>query len=270
MILIGKIIDLTGQKFGRWTVKDYAYTKNRKAYWYCDCSCGTKNVAVSVVSLRFGSSKSCGCVQKEIISQYGKASKKYNIYDLTNDKYGIGYTSNTNEPFYFDLEDYNLIKAYTWFKDCYGYICTEYQGERFKIHRLIILKENKNDLSIKIDHINGKESRNDNRKSNLRKVSSQENNRNKTYTSDSTSGFIGVSFRKNRNKWRAYITVDGKQINLGVFKCFTDAVKTRIEAEIKYFGEFAYNAHLKILEYINNGGTLTPYDRKQIENIMNN
>ena len=132
-----------------------------------------------------------------------------------------------------------------------------------------MLKENKEDISIKIDHINGRETRNDNRKYNLRIATSQENNRNKTYTSKSRSGFIGVSFRKNRNKWRAYITINGKQVNLGVYNNFTDAVKTRLEAELKYFNEFAYESHKKVLKYINNGGILEPYNRDQIEKIMN-
>ena len=32
--------DLTGQKIGRGTVLGFAYTKNRKNYWKCQCECG--------------------------------------------------------------------------------------------------------------------------------------------------------------------------------------------------------------------------------------
>lgn len=42
-----------------------------------------------------------------------------------------------------------------------------------------------------------------------------------------------------RNKWRAYITVNKKQISLGLFNKKEDAIKARKEGELKYFGEFA-------------------------------
>ena len=259
---------MTGQKIGRWTVREYAFTKNNKAYWWCDCDCGNKNIAVSGVGLRYGSTKSCGCIQREKASENGKLTKKYNIYILTGE-YGIGYTTNTNKEFYFDLEDFDLIKDYAWHDDGHGYIVSQKDEKTIRMHRVVMLKENQDDLTIKIDHIHGRESRNDNRKSNLRQSTSQENNRNKTYTSGSTSGFIGVSFRKDRNKWRAYITVDEKQIAQGLYTNYTDAVRARLSAENEYFGKFAYEGHKKILNYINNGGILQPYNRRQIEDIMN-
>jgi hypothetical protein len=53
------------------------------------------------------------------------------------------------------------------------------------------------------------------------------------------SGKTGVSWRKQRSKWHAHIKVDGKEIHLGFYDVFDDAVSARIEAEKKYFGEFA-------------------------------
>lgn len=265
--MAGKYIDLTGQKFNRWTVKRFAYVKNRKAYWYCDCDCGAKDIVVSGKSLRAEESKSCGCLQKEIASEIGKNTRKYNDYDITSYDYGIGYTTNTNIPFFFDLEDYDLIQNYTWYEDKDGYILAYTKNGAIRLHRLVMLKGDINNQNIKIDHCYG--IRYDNRKSELRVATSQENNRNKTYMSSTTSGFIGVSYRKDRQKWRAYISVDNKQIPLGVYIDFTDAVKARLEAEIKYFKEFTYAFHAKVLDYINDGGTLEPYNREQIENIMN-
>ncbi len=37
-----------------------------------------------------------------------------NRYDL-NGEYGIGYTNVSDLPFYFDLEDFDKIKSYTWY-----------------------------------------------------------------------------------------------------------------------------------------------------------
>lgn len=61
---MGKVIDLTGQKFGEWTVleRDYEAQKQRnssKAYWKCQCSCGLKRSVVGA-DLRNGKSTGCG------------------------------------------------------------------------------------------------------------------------------------------------------------------------------------------------------------------
>ena len=56
--------DLTGQKFGRLTVLEFAYTKNAKNYWKCRCDCG--NVCyVSTSQLTTGETVSCGCKNDE-------------------------------------------------------------------------------------------------------------------------------------------------------------------------------------------------------------
>lgn len=61
---MGKIIDLKGQKFGNLTVLDK--TENRACSgavkWVCKCQCGNI-VEISSNSLRTGRSKSCGCTR---------------------------------------------------------------------------------------------------------------------------------------------------------------------------------------------------------------
>jgi hypothetical protein len=60
-----KLIDLTGQKFGRLTVtaRDVG-PSNRRTYWRCQCECGqVKTVEVS--HLKSGDVKSCGCLKSE-------------------------------------------------------------------------------------------------------------------------------------------------------------------------------------------------------------
>ena len=56
------IEDLTGQKFGQWTVVERAKdkTKSRGAKWLCECSCGIRKVLFGK-NLKNGKSKSCGC-----------------------------------------------------------------------------------------------------------------------------------------------------------------------------------------------------------------
>lgn len=160
--------------------------------------------------------------------------RKYNIYDLSND-YGIGYTSNTNNPFYFDLEDYDKIKDYCWHETEDGYVATRIGNKaHFMMHRLIVRCDN----SVDIDHIhhNGM----DNRKNNIRICTRQQNNRNKRKTDKNTSGVVGVCWHKRNRKWQASIMVNKKNIYLGLYENINDAIKARKEAEIKYFGEFRY------------------------------
>jgi hypothetical protein len=60
--------DLTGEKFGRLTVKRLSSkTKPRKQVWHCVCECG-KTTSVVTASLRSGKTKSCGCLRDSRIN----------------------------------------------------------------------------------------------------------------------------------------------------------------------------------------------------------
>jgi hypothetical protein len=68
------IKDITGKKFGRWTVIKFVKAiprynengsiKSRKLYYLCKCDCGNERIVVSE-NLKSGKSKSCGCIRKE-------------------------------------------------------------------------------------------------------------------------------------------------------------------------------------------------------------
>jgi len=81
---MGKLIDLTGQRFGRLVVIERAENKGGHAGWLCQCNCG-KDVIVSSSSLRRGLSQSCGCKRREEISclrskHKGTKTRLYNIW----------------------------------------------------------------------------------------------------------------------------------------------------------------------------------------------
>lgn len=81
-----------------------------------------------------------------------------------------------------------------------------------------------------LDHIDG--DRCNNKISNLRKVTHSENMYNIKNRSDSSSGVTGVSFKKDKGKWKAYYTKGGKQVHLGYFNNFDDACNARKNWEI--------------------------------------
>lgn len=76
--LIGKkLIDLTGKKFGRLTVKEKSDNdQNGKSRWLCICGCGVEKTIYGHSS-RSNHTKSCGCLNKEIVSQMGKLNKRH-------------------------------------------------------------------------------------------------------------------------------------------------------------------------------------------------
>lgn len=247
MIIIVKVKEnLTGKKFGRLIVlcqtDDYINSKGEHfARWLCECSCEDHNIiAVRGDSLKSGNTQSCGCIHREGLIQTGKNNKKENKYDLSG-QYGIGWTSNTNQEFYFDLDDYDKIKDYCWNEHIltHGYHALEAKDyDSKKIIRMQWLIKGKY-----YDHIN----RNplDNRKDNLRQASKNENNQNHKRFINNTSGFSGVNWHKKQNKWHARITVNNKRIHLGYFNTKYEAIIARLQAELKYYGkEFAPQRHL--------------------------
>lgn len=56
-----KIKDITGETFGRLTVISFAYTKDKRSYWNCVCTCGN-TVILNAHKLTSGNTKSCGCL----------------------------------------------------------------------------------------------------------------------------------------------------------------------------------------------------------------
>lgn len=231
--------DLTGQRFGRWTViKKSDIQDKRYIKWTCRCDCGTER-DVNGTSLKSGKSLSCGCLQKEVVRKQGLSNTKENIFDLSNE-YGVGYTTK-GEPFYFDLDDYDKIKNYCWIYNNQKYVYTRIKRTNQKVfmHRIVVDVPHK----AEIDHINHLPY--DNRKSNLRIVTRSQNNMNHGLNCRNTSGVTGISFNKPLNKWVAEIHVNNKKIHIGVFTDIEDAKKARKEAEEKYFGEFSYDNSIK-------------------------
>lgn len=237
--------DLTGVKFDRLTVlyqiEDYVSLKGKHhAQWLCECDCEEhKQIAVRQSNLRSGNTTSCGCLSREHTIELNYDKHKMNKYDLSGE-YGIGWTSNTNIEFYFDLEDYDKIKDYCW----HDYISSS------GYHMLTASEPNTN-KNILMTHVLGYKwhdhiDRNplNNRKVNLRPCTASQNNMNQSKQSNNTSGFIGVSWSKQYKKWVSYININKKTTYLGRFVSKADAIKTRLQAESEYYGEFAPQRHL--------------------------
>ena len=73
--------DLTGKKFNRLTVLGFAGRQGKNYYWECQCDCGNIR-QVQAQGLRRGSTKSCGCYNREIITKHGlDGDKLYHVFN---------------------------------------------------------------------------------------------------------------------------------------------------------------------------------------------
>ena len=88
-----------------------------------------------------------------------------------------------------------------------------------------------------VDHINMNPL--DNRRENLRVCTNQQNQYNTTKYSNNKSGFKGVSFNKERQKFEAQIRIDGKQKIIGYFDTAEKAHEKYKEYALKHHGDFA-------------------------------
>lgn len=241
-----RLNNLTNAYIGRLHIlyKDKEMSKLKgQTYWYCQCECGNcKSISNAHLTNSNNPTLSCGCLQKESAIQ---KNRKYNTYNLSGE-FGIGYTSK-GEEFYFDLEDYNKIKDYCWYKNKAGYLVTHYNN--YRMNRFIM---DCHDNNLVVDHIN--HIIYDNRKINLRICYQKDNLKNISKRLNNCSGVTGIWTYKTRKTdyWYGEIMVDGQKIPLGKSLSFNEMVKRRLFAEWIYFGKFSsnYNSKEDIYELI--------------------
>ncbi len=127
-----------------------------------------------------------------------------------------------------------------------GYLIVDLRktGEKKKhcrVHRLVATEfiENPDD-KLCVDHIDG--DRSNNNVSNLRWATHSENLTNSKISNKNTSGVKGVSFDTTRQKWRADIRIDGKNIKIGRYSTLEDAKIARYDKAVRTFGEFMHES----------------------------
>ena len=104
--------NISGQKFGRLTVIDIAYTDKNNVYWNCICECGQRCIA-NGSNLRYGTTISCGCIR----------SKGENVIKQFLDKHNIKYS---REKTFNNCVNVGLLKFDFWLPE-YG-MCIEFDG----------------------------------------------------------------------------------------------------------------------------------------------
>lgn len=232
-----KADDLSGNIYGKLTVLSRAKNKicgdgTQKVMWNCKCSCGN-TVVVAGINLKTGATKSCGC------NKNNKENLKKNTFNIFDDHAEIVVKGHNA---LIDLDDVEKCIGKYWQLTPYGYLryrkVTDGHEKTLLLHRYIM---DITDNNFVVDHINGNIL--DNRKSNLRICTQQQNAYNKRQR---IGNYPGIDYLPYYKKWTARITCDGKAHKLGYFSTEEEAIQARIEAENKYFGEFGYyNSRIK-------------------------
>lgn len=209
--------EMLGKRFGKLVVLKRGMKKGHNQLWKCQCDCG-KTTEVAASSLKSGNTRSCGNCQRIEIGP---------VYCV--------YITKKGSRILFDSADLELVSQYIWSENDQGYAQarpTDKSLSPMTMHRLLL-----NFPAKAVDHKNG--NRLDNRRSNLRIVTPTQNVQNSGIRRDSTTGYKGVYFDKNRQKYRVKIVVNGKAKYLGQYRTAEEGGRAYDKAAAFYFGEFA-------------------------------
>ncbi len=132
-----------------------------------------------------------------------------------------------------DDKNFQDLNTHKWFANCNGYAARMVDRRISFMHREVLLTPE----GLYTDHING--DRLDNRRCNLRICSNRQNFLNRKLEIRNKSGYKGVCWNKQNNKWQAKIEINDKKIYLGFFLNKLEAARAYNVGAKKYFGDFA-------------------------------
>lgn len=118
-----------------------------------------------------------------------------------------------------------------------GYIHITICRKIYKAHRLVWLYIHGKFPEYDMDHIN--HIKDDNSLKNLRSCTRSENMGNQRKQINNVSQYKGVSWVKEKRKWKSRIGHDNKVIHLGYFDGKEDAAIAYNKKSVELFGEFA-------------------------------
>jgi len=140
-----------------------------------------------------------------------------------------------------DSDLFDFLSQWNWrLISGYASRSQKYRDENGKMKKKTIRMHsviNQTPQGMVTDHINGDKL--DNRKSNLRSATRQQNQWNRKPGKMSFTGIKGVGWCIKTNKWRTSISIDGSRKTIGYYECIGMAIKRYNDFAKEYHGDFA-------------------------------
>lgn len=205
---------LVGEQFERLTVISLiAPDKRGKRRVACVCACGS-TIAVSTDKLKSGHTRSCGCLARDQLR--ARQTRHGHYY----------------EPEHLVWRNMHKRCNDARYARWYGGVKVCLQWADYKTFLADVgAKPSK---TATLDRIDPK---GDYEPANVRWTTRATQARNTKNHCTNKTGARGISWSKEKKKWRAAIYVDNKQKHVGYFADVQDAIAARKEAEEKYWGE---------------------------------
>lgn len=146
-----KIKDISGQRFGKWTVLNEAGRDGRgEALWYCQCDCG-RTKKITGFSLRSGHSKSClHCARKGKLlvsnTKHGHRSLRFKDKRSPTYKVWVGMIQRCQN---------RNASGYRWYGACGIHVCERWLGDHGFENFLADMGERPKGMSIERIDNNG-------------------------------------------------------------------------------------------------------------------
>lgn len=237
-----KLDDLTGRVFSRLTVLHRMENKGNSTVWRCLCECGLEKDVLGS-GLRSGNTESCGCLQKERISE-AKTTHGFSM-DAINTGWGCWrhMVARCLKPGASGYDKYGAVGItvfHEWASKDTGFqAMIDYMGPR---------PTNKHS----IDRFPNR--RGNYEPGNVRWATRVEQGYNRDIPTDgSTSKYRGVSkgpnFETRKKGWVARLKFEDRTFNLGYFYTPEDAARAYNEKVLEVWGD---EAILNIIEDLNN------------------
>lgn len=224
-----RLVDLTGEKFGRLTVIQKAEgvkTKSGRALtnWICLCECGNE-VTVLGENLKKGRTRSCGCLAKEHQREHGKT---------INLKHGQNHKNNPTPEY----RAWQSMIQRCENPNCHAYgdyggrgisICKEWRESFEHFYRDMGPKPSHSHSLDRID-VNGNYE-----PGNCRWANKATQSRNVRHQKSNILGIKGVRVA-GEGRFIATIGVHSESVYLGTFPTLDQAINARKKAEKEYWG----------------------------------
>lgn len=202
---------MIGLRFNRLTVCAGVEKHGKRYTALCVCDCGSQK-RIDVHKLQSGHTKSCGCLQKELMRN-----------------------KQTTHGTYYEPE----YRAWSnMHKRCSDPRWSKWYGDIKVCERWLDYKNFLTDVGRKptpahtLDRVDSTKSY---EPGNVRWASRTIQSRNTKNHETNSTGVRGVSWSQSKHRWRSAIYVDGKQKHLGYFTSIEDAAATRSAAEATYW-----------------------------------